>query len=205
MGEWLAASGLTAAQIIYFCVMIGVAYLSAKLGASESRRQYEKKAEIEKRQAAADLIHSLLAFAFQCDRCISDTDFANSAKTSADRLRVMAGLQLPADCNRNAAVLGGDVAARVLKIRVLKTRIENGLRVDFNVGCPAYDKEGGAAPGRLASWLSLLELRARYVADLAAKTAKLPVSHTETQLESLRKAAMRHMAEIDSGDIDRWH
>jgi hypothetical protein len=102
-------------------------------------------------------------------------------------------------------VLGGDVAARVLKIRVLKTRIENGLRVDFNVGCPAYDKEGGAAPGRLASWLSLLELRARYVADLAAKTAKLPVSHTETQLESLRKAAMRHMAEIDSGDIDRWH
>jgi alkylhydroperoxidase family enzyme len=92
MGEWLAASGLTAAQIIYFCVMIGVAYLSAKLGASESRRQYEKKAEIEKRQAAADLIHSLLAFAFQCDRCISDTDFANSAKTSADRLRVMAGL-----------------------------------------------------------------------------------------------------------------
>ncbi len=31
MGEWLAASGLTAAQIIYFCVMIGVAYLSARL------------------------------------------------------------------------------------------------------------------------------------------------------------------------------
>jgi hypothetical protein len=206
MREWLAASGLTVgqvtAQVIYFFVTIGVAYFSAKFGASESRRQYEEKAEIDKRQAAADLIHPLLAFAFQCDRCISDIDFANSANTDADRLRVVQDLQLSAGCNRNAAVLGSEVAARVPKIQVLKTRIENGLRVDFNVGCPAPDRE---APGRLASWLSLLELRARYAADLAAKAAGLPVSHTEKELEALLKAAMRHGSEIDSGDIERWH
>src|SRR6266511_3888194 len=129
MGEWLAASGLTVAQVvaqvIYFFVTIGVAYFSAKFGASESRRQYEEKAKIDKRQAAADLIHPLLAFAVQCDRCISDISFANSPNTPADRLRVVQDLKLSADYNRNAAVLGGEVAARVLKIQVLKTRIEN--------------------------------------------------------------------------------
>jgi hypothetical protein len=201
MAEWLAASGLTVAWGIGFLVTIVVAYLSARFGASESRRQYEEKAEIDKRQAAADLIHPLLAFAFQCGRCGSEISLGNSANSPADRLRVAQDLQLSADCNRNAAVLGGEVAARVLKIQVLKTRIENGLRGDFNVGCPV-DKEG---PDRLASYLSLLELRARYAADLAAKAAGLPVSHTEAELEALLKSAMRYGSEIDSGDIERWH
>jgi hypothetical protein len=147
MGEWLAATGLTPALVITALftplATIVAAYVSARLGvAAESRRQYEEKAKIDKRQAAADLIHPLLAFAFQCDRCVSEIEFANSAATSDNRLRVLEGLQLSADCNRHAAVLGGEVVARVLKIQVLKTRIENALRVDFNVGCPAYDKGG---------------------------------------------------------------
>lgn len=200
MQEWLATSGLTAAQGIGFLVTIGVAYLSAKLGASESRRQYEEKAETDKRQAAVELIHPLLAFAFQCDRRISDI-YINVIQSPDDLLGAVQDLQLPAECNRNAAVLGGEVAARVLKIQVLKTRIENALRFDFGVGCPADMKE---APDKLVSWLALLELRARYAADLAAKTAGLPVSHTEGELEALLKSAMRHMPDIDSGDMDRW-
>jgi hypothetical protein len=58
---------------------------------------------------------------------------------------------------------------------------------------------------RLQSWLALLELRARYAADLAAKAAGLPVSHSEEELEGLLKGAMRYSSEIDSGNIDRWH
>jgi len=200
MGEWLAASGLTAAQVISFFVTIAVAYLSARFGASESRRQYKEKAEIDKRQAAADLIHPLLAFALQCDRYISDI-YIDQAGTPADRLKMVENLQLSADCSRNAAVLGGDVTARVLKIQVLKTQIENSLRLGFNVGS-IEDRDSLA---RLASWLSLLELRTRYAADLAAKTTGLPVSHTEKELDQLLKAAMRYGSEIDSGDIERWH
>jgi hypothetical protein len=116
-------------------------------------------------------------------------------------LKIVRELKIPAECIAKAAVLGGEVAARVLKIFVLKERIESAISMDVPIGCPVQPHESS---DRFESLLTLLELRARYAADLASKAAGLPVSHSQEQMDALLKAAMKYGHEIDSGDIERW-
>jgi hypothetical protein len=197
MLEFLKDLNVTAAQVITFLVTIAVAYLAARWGARESRRQFEQKAEIEKRQAAVELVYPLMSFAYQCDQMNQRLNL----DSISNQFDVVRGLKIPAECIAKAAVLGGEVAARVLKIFVLKDRIENTLSMDLFVGCPAESPESS---NRFESWLTLLQLRARYAADLATKAAGLPVSHSQEQMDALLKSAMKYGHEIDSGDIERW-
>jgi hypothetical protein len=198
MIEFLQHWGITIPQLTTFLAAIPVAYLSAKFGARESRRQYKETASIARRQAAAELIYPLMAFALACNRITASPSVATGA---LEQLAALQRLQLPPECDRNAAIVGADVAARTLKLRILKTTIENALDIDAGVGCPAPDPE---ATSRFCSYVALLELRARWVADLASKNSGLPVSHTEAELNALLGDAMRYGFEMDIGEEGRW-
>lgn len=201
MIDWFNSLGITVAQVLTATGAVVLAYVSARFGARESRRQYEEKAEIDRRRAAVELIHPLLAFAFECERRARDIGDHRMSGGHAGDLHNFSDLTLPAECNRHAAAIDGRVAARVLKIQIFKTRMESTLASLIDL---ADDDDDGEIAERVESWLYLLALKAKYATDLAAKAAGLPASHSDKEMEALLKAAMQHGGEIDSGDEDRW-
>lgn len=197
MEEWLKAVGLTLPQMAAFALTVIAAYFSARFGASESRRQYAEKAETERRQVATELTHSLMVFALACEHCCDDV-LPDSKIPAKQQLEAVRKIQLPDDCPRKAAALGGEIAAQVVRIQVIKTRIDRYLSRDFKIGSSCMNEEEDGET--LSSWVSLLEYRARQTADLSAKVAGMALAHSKLELEALLHGAKPHMAGIDSPD-----
>lgn len=195
----LAESGITGAQLVAFVITIIVAFFSARWGGAESRRQFSIKQVSEKRTAALNLIPLLLQFAATCERKRSNLDLFISSGGQAGEDEQTQGLEIDPLIRIYAGQLSTEVAERAIKLEVIKDRAATYFRNAAGV------EEEDALNDQLLSFFALLALKARYLADLAAKDAELRLRHPEEDMAYLLKAAEKHGYLIDSGDNLRWY
>jgi hypothetical protein len=201
-GPEMSLVGIPIPQIAAFAVTIIAAYFSARWGSAETRKQFEKKTEDDKRSAAAELIPLLLKFAADCEQKFLSLSTYVSTEGHEGKNESMSGIAFDPKIQAAAARLGPRVTERAIKLELTKARAEAYVsEVGRDLGSNIEEDELNQ---RIISFLSLLCLRARFLVDLAAETAGLRMRHSEGEMERLRKQAFKFAHDIDSADDTRW-
>lgn len=191
--------GITVPQILAFLLTIAAAYLSARWGSAESRKQFNRKTEDDERTAAARLIPLLLKFALECDKKKSKLSLFMTTDGQSGEDEVLSEFDFDSSIHAAAAGLGPKVTARAIKLEMTKFRAEE--YVDDVAGEIDTDELNQ----EILSFLALLSLRARYLADMAAEKVGIAMRHPQEDMDRLLKEAMMHSYEIDSGDENSWY
>lgn len=191
--------GIAIPQIAGFALTIVASYLSARWATAESRKQFLKKTETDERTAAAELIPLLMKFALDCEKKKSNLSIFNSSEGQEGVDEPMYGVDFPSAIHASAARLGPRITERAIKLEMTKTRAEE--YVSGASGIVESDEVDQA----ILSFLALLSLRARYLADLAAEKVGLAMRHPQEDMDRLLKEAMKQSYQIDSGDEKSWY
>jgi len=197
-GPEMNLMGIPIPQIAAFAVTIIAAYFSARWGSAESPKQFEKKTDDDKRSAAAELIPLLLKFAADCEQKFLNLSASISTEGQKGKNEFMSDIAFDPKIQTAAGRLGPRVTERAIKLELTKARAEAYVKE------ASGDLEEDELKQRIISFLSLLCLRARFLADLAAETSGLRMRHPEEEMERLRKQAFKFAHDIDSADETRW-
>jgi hypothetical protein len=193
----LSFYGIPAPQILAFVLAIAASYLSARWGSAESRKQFHAKKENEERAAASELIPLLMKLANECDQKKGNLSTFMSSDGHEGDDESMGGIVFDPAIHTSAARLGSRVTERAIKLEITKNRAET-----YVSNAAGYVDELDEV---VLSFLALLSLRARYLADMAAEKVGLAMRHPEGDMERLRKESFKHAHEIDSGDETKWY
>jgi hypothetical protein len=191
--------GITVPQILAFLLTIGAAYLSARWGSAESRNQFNRKTEDDERAAAAELIPLLMKYALDCDKKKNKLSLFISTDGNEGTDEIMHGITFNPAIHASAARLGSKVTQRAIKLEMTQTRAEG-----YVSDVAGYVDEAELNE-EILSFLALLSLRARYLADLAAEKTGMAMRHPQEDMDRLIKEAMKHSSQIDSGDENSWY
>lgn len=191
--------GITVPQILAFLLTILASYFSARWGSAESRKQFNRKAQDDERAAAAELIPVLMKFAFDCDKKKYNLSVFIGSDGQDGVDEPMGGIELPSSIHGSAARLGGRVTERAIKLQITKLSAEN-----YVSDMGGYVNEQDLNQ-QILSFLALLSLRARYLADMAAEKAGIAMRNSKEDMERLLQESIKHSFEIDSGDESSWY
>jgi hypothetical protein len=191
--------GITIPQILAFLLTIAASYLSARWGSAESRKQFDRKTEDDERAAAAELIPMLMKFALDCDKKKNNLSLFMSTDGQDGVDESIRGVAFNPSIHASAARLGSKITERAIKLEMTQTRAEE--YVDDVSG--VVDRND--LDQQILSFLALLSLRARFLADLAAQAVGIAMRHPQKDMDRLLKEAMKHSDEIDSGDENSWY
>jgi hypothetical protein len=169
------------------------------MGSAESRKQFNKKTEDDERAAAAELIPLLMKYALDCDKKKNKLSLFISTDGNEGTDETMDGITFNPAIHASAARLGSKVTQRAIKLEMTQTRAEG-----YVSDVAGYIDEA-ELNGEILSFLALLSLRARYLADLAAEKTGMVMRHAQEDMDRLLKEAMKHSSQIDSGDENSWY
>ncbi|TAI63463.1 hypothetical protein [Bradyrhizobium sp. Leo170] len=186
-------------QIVGFAITILASYLSARWGTAETRKQFNKKVEDDERAAAAELLPLLLKVALDCDKKKGNLSLFTSSDGHDGVDESIHGIEFPPAIHSSAARLGPRITERAIKLEITKTRAE-----EWVADASGYIDEEELNE-KILSFLALLSLRARYLADLAAEKVGLAMRHPQEDMERLLKEGTKHGYEIDSGSEANWY
>jgi hypothetical protein len=191
--------GIPAAQIAAFVLAIMASYLSARWGSAESRKQFVSKTQSDERAAAGELVPLLLKFALECDTKKENLSAFMASDGYEGFDEPMAGIVFEPRIHASAARLGSPVTERAIKLEMTKIRAETYVKT------AAGHLEPEELNPIVLSFLALLSLRARYLADMAAEKVGLAMRHPQDDMDRLVKESLKHSHEIDSSDETKWY
>lgn len=195
--------GITAPQILAFVLAVVASFFSARWGSAESRKQFSRKSEDDERAAAAELIPLLMKFALDCDKTKSNLSLYMNTGGQLGADEDPSSTTFDPKIHAAAARLGPDVTARAIKLEMTKFRAQE--YIDDMLTDVDGDDEAAELNHQTLSFLALLSLRARYLADMAARKVGIPMKHPQSDMDRLLKEAVVHSSEIDSGDESSWY
>jgi hypothetical protein len=191
--------GITVPQILAFFLTIAAAYFSARWASAESRKQFNRKTQDDERAAAAELIPLLMKLALKCDKQKGNLSLFMNSGGQRGRDEAMSNIEFDPKIHSAAARLGPGVTARAIKLEMTKFRAEE--YVDDVAG----DIDEDELNQEILSFLALLSLRARYLADMAAEKVGISMRHPQDDMDRLLKEGTKHSYLIDSGDEESWY